>query len=417
MSDPFNETPVDGLNPDQRAAYDGIVALFQDEGPASAILSGSAGTGKTFLTSALSIELNPLLCAMTHKAAAVMSKATGQDVSTLAKVLKQKKVNDLNTGEVQFQSTGEVKIKQDTIFIDEASMTNEDNFKQIEQFLAPNYNVLYIGDTCQLPPVKEDVSAALTADLPHFELNIIMRSQPDTGVQLTGIAVRRAILKNLTLVPGMDHILENHDDVTYVKEQEAFEAMVNDFRNMKDVNDLRMISFTNRRVEDFNRRIKEAVTGEAEMLCHGDVLVSNNSYVKDKNVIVQNNESILVSHIHEGEHLDTPCYFITCTKGKDIPVPLDRLAYAAKVKRMVGEACQHKSGSMERRKAFRDKFLYEEAFADLRVNYAQTVHKSQGSTYKTCYYDMTGSSPRTDLGRKLLYTGVTRASEKLVLFR
>ena len=67
---------------------------------------------------------------------------------------------------------------------------------------------------------------------------------------------------------------------------------------------------------------------------------------------------------------------------------------------------------------FENYHIAKELFADLRPSHACTVHKSQGSTYKTVYIDLgdIGSCYEANAVARMLNTAISRASERLVLF-
>ena len=52
---------------------------------------------------------------------------------------------------------------------------------------------------------------------------------------------------------------------------------------------------------------------------------------------------------------------------------------------------------------------------DLETAYAVTVHKSQGSEYRTVIIPVCASTPALLLTRNLLYTAVTRAQRRVIL--
>jgi len=64
----------------------------------------------------------------------------------------------------------------------------------------------------------------------------------------------------------------------------------------------------------------------------------------------------------------------------------------------------------------RNKFLA--SFASFKYNHALTVHKSQGSTYKTTVLNIRDISFNQNEKEKqrLFYTGITRASDLLILY-
>ena len=64
-------------------------------------------------------------------------------------------------------------------------------------------------------------------------------------------------------------------------------------------------------------------------------------------------------------------------------------------------------------------FQFVDQFADIVYGYAITTHKSQGSTYKNVYIDMSdiiNSNPNDKNSHQCLYTAVTRASDKIKIY-
>lgn len=64
-------------------------------------------------------------------------------------------------------------------------------------------------------------------------------------------------------------------------------------------------------------------------------------------------------------------------------------------------------------------FQFVDQFADIVYGYAITTHKSQGSTYKNVYIDMSdiiNSNPDDKNSHQCLYTAVTRASNKIKIY-
>ncbi len=62
-------------------------------------------------------------------------------------------------------------------------------------------------------------------------------------------------------------------------------------------------------------------------------------------------------------------------------------------------------------------FFAEGLFADIKYNHAITVHKSQGSTYKSVIVNVGNidRNPDSEERQRLLYTAVTRASDLVIL--
>ena len=64
----------------------------------------------------------------------------------------------------------------------------------------------------------------------------------------------------------------------------------------------------------------------------------------------------------------------------------------------------------------RNNFL--STFASFKYNHALTIHKSQGSTYKTTVLNVRdiNFNQKEKEKQRLFYTGVTRASDLLILY-
>lgn len=164
---PLPEDPE--LTPDQAEALRNIEAAFE---PGSFyLLTGHAGTGKTYLMQRLTKNMmankrRVILSAPTHKAVTVLArklaeaKIEGVACRTIHSVLSLKAKPQ--TDRLVFQrDRGAEPVTADVVVVDECSMVDEDLFRHIKRHL-PNAFVLFVGDPAQLPPVGE-------ADLSHSE--------------------------------------------------------------------------------------------------------------------------------------------------------------------------------------------------------------------------------------------------------
>jgi len=124
------------LDPTQQAAIDHAVT-----GPRLAIITGSAGTGKTTIIAQIAARVkSPLLCAFAGKAAARLREATGHSASTIHRALGF-------DGE-KFMTKS---LRGRLVIIDEASMVSADIMAAVIR-CEPDRLIL-VGDEAQLPPV------------------------------------------------------------------------------------------------------------------------------------------------------------------------------------------------------------------------------------------------------------------------
>ncbi len=405
------------LNAKQQEAYDTIVERMSNNKGVHMILTGPAGTGKTFLCNQLAQALSPAMCAMTHKAAEVMFKATGKDVATFASLMKHRKHNNYDTGQSEFGSISmePPSLKKDTVFIDECSMLSEQHLNEARIRLAP-YNVLFIGDEFQLPPVGENYAQAFVQELPKFRLTEPVRFRADSGIAALATTVRDALERHSESIDSVADIMRDFVDVEHISEYEALERMKEEFAQVtNDVNRLRMLSYTNARVDLFNYYIKQAVTGVSEIAAK-DVVFSNDTYTEvidgETKIVLRNNAALLVSNVDEGEKLGQPVWWIN-----GLPQPKSKQAVKRQCDEYAKLAKAGGKGSDAWKVNWAKFFELKEAFVDLRPAYAQTVHKSQGSSYGTVYFDTTQLDASSVIGKRLLYTGITRAKKKLVFFK
>ena len=168
---------------DQRAAFAELVRFIQGRGDSSQsqVLSGYAGTGKTWLIVQLimaATNQRVAVCAPTHKAVAViaakLAEATNATQSgsgsrkiwsgTLHALLGLRLREDRDGGvqlDLDRQDKGTYFEDHDLVVIDEASMVGTQLLSHIAQFQHSGRRprVLYVGDPGQLLPVEPEMAA------------------------------------------------------------------------------------------------------------------------------------------------------------------------------------------------------------------------------------------------------------------
>ena len=140
-------------------------------------LSGYAGSGKSFLVCHLmewlSVrEFTFVAAAPTNKAAknlkqVALTTGIDIDVKTVAQLLGQQPEINEETGLEEFTANNDTQFDDyDVIIIDEFSMINRSNFDAIVDAVAmtTDTKVIFVGDSCQLPPVKESSPIVATSE-------------------------------------------------------------------------------------------------------------------------------------------------------------------------------------------------------------------------------------------------------------
>lgn len=141
---------VPTLNDGQRAAFSGFSQRM------TAVISGGAGVGKTYMVRALCevAEENGIrveLCAPTGKAARKLEHATGREASTIHRLLEP--IFNETTGEFVFTRNANNRIHAGLVVVDEVSMVDVRLMRSLLAALPDKCRLLLVGDHHQIPSV------------------------------------------------------------------------------------------------------------------------------------------------------------------------------------------------------------------------------------------------------------------------
>ncbi len=156
-------------------------ALHQAASSGVLLITGGPGTGKTtILRGVLSLfdqmGLKTVLAAPTGRAAQRLTEVTGQEASTIHRLLEAG--IDPNTGKMVFARDESSPLKADAVIVDEMSMVDVLLLHSLLQAVKPNTRLIFVGDPDQLPPVGPGAPFAdcLRSDsLPAVRLTEIFR--------------------------------------------------------------------------------------------------------------------------------------------------------------------------------------------------------------------------------------------------
>lgn len=143
------------------------------------IITGGPGTGKTTILNGIlhlydQMGLSCLLAAPTGRAAKRLTEVTGQDASTIHRLLEAG--IDHHTGKLFFSRDESNPLKADAVIVDEMSMVDIQLLYSLMQALPNKCRLILVGDPDQLPPVG-----------PGFPLSDILRSNILPSIRLTEI--------------------------------------------------------------------------------------------------------------------------------------------------------------------------------------------------------------------------------------
>ena len=458
--------------PEQEHALD-VFSLFLTDRMENVvmIMRGSAGTGKTTLAGAIvramaALKQKMILLAPTGRAAKVFSLNAGHAAYTIhRRIYRQKSAGDLSAFNLNDN------LNRDTLFIiDEASMISNQGFgdsafgsgcllDDLMQFVyngqrsasplasSNNCRMLLIGDKAQLPPVGEDESPALMADVLRCygmkvyecDLNQVLRQRPLEGGQGSGILWNATMIRQMIThdeITGLPRIrFEGFADIQSVPGDELIETLASSYSHV-GLDETIVITRSNKRANIYNQGIRNTVLDREDELCRGDqlMIVKNNYFwtegSKDIPFIANGDIAVVqrVRNVHElygfrfaevtMQFPDYDNYELTAT------VILDSLTTEApaltheqqeQLYNSVIEDYADIPPKVDRIKKMKSDRYYNAL--QVKFAYAVTCHKAQGGQWAHVYLDqgyMTDDMLTPDYIH-WLYTAFTRATEKLYL--
>jgi len=403
----------------QREKLDEIHSYLED-GYRRIVLQGSAGVGKTYLVNTLLDELGrtgAYVTAPTHKALSVL----------------QGKIDNNEDGDIQFKTIhSALSLKMDitpqgkkvfvqkinrryppfrgckVLIIDEASMLDSKLIGHLKDY---DFPIVFIGDNKQINPVNEESSPIFNMNYPTIELTEIIRQGRGNPI----IDLSRDLKRIWEYKPDFIEQEDNRLGFLYTTERQK---IINKLAEVNGTDELKYLAWTNNEVDIMNQSVRHAIYGDNPALVEvGETLVFNRGYsTTDKDYF--NNEELLVASVDIGEKsysidLMTKFKFKVYLVNEGIPVIHEEsIGYFKQSLRVV------KAMAINKTIEWIDYYKFMETFADFKYNHALTVHKSQGSTYKDVIMNVKDISRnrKKEEKQRLFYTGITRASNLLILY-
>lgn len=427
------------LNDQQKSALYELEKFIEDYGT-EITLSGYAGTGKSTIIGIFSKWLdhrigrgNIVYTAPTHRANVITKQNNpNANVYTLSALFGFTPDTDiameqssLDLRELEFRSKNQVKYEPgQLIIIDEASMVQDGLYEYIQKIVAKDgVSVIYVGDSAQLRPVKSDhISKVFTSDgVPQITL---------TKVERTG---DNPILKEATRLrrgEGLSYQTDINDKgqgVLYTSDDAIIDKNLKQIVTSEEFNadplHFRVLTATNAAVSAYNSKIRSLRYGKfAKPFVKGDIIMGysnklrkpDGSYklVNSGDYVIQNITDTTVKFKTDKGDIEFKAFKLSIrptgsTIMDDFQITVidknepdsklfEIVEYKDRLWRMAKEAKQDKQISKYRdlvQMAFNiDNELnitknLEDNQGRLKIRkaidygYAQTVWKSQGSTY------------------------------------
>ena len=364
------------------------------------LVTGGPGTGKTTILNGIlellgQMQLKCLLAAPTGRAAKRLTEVTGEEASTIHRLLEAG--IDPATGLMFFAKDQDNPLKADAIIIDEMSMVDIQLLYSLLQAVPQGKRLILVGDPDQLPPVG-----------PGFPFNDMLRSGVLPTVRLTEIfrqAQESLIVMNAHRVNRgeMPDLKNVKSDFFFMRRQneESLACLIRDLcatrlpQNMGiPADQIQVLSPTRKGgvgTASLNKILQEALnpaSPDKKEKAFGDIIFREG----DRVMQIRNNYDIVWKKC-DGTQVGTGIF------NGDVGTILE-----------IDPAAETMTIRFDDREADYD-FTQ---LIELEPAYAMTVHKSQGSEYRAVILTAWNGSPYL-LSRSILYTAITRARELLII--
>jgi len=384
------------------------------QGRTRIVLKGAAGVGKTFLVNEVinNIRLKNsklvYLTTPTHKALAVLrgkvSPNIGIRYSTIHSALHLKRIIDEKTGEISFKQRRDSKQGKPfnrcgLLIIDEASMLNTELLEHLKECHFP---ILFIGDHKQLNPVGEEHSPVFFKNWLTFELTEIIRQ--GEGNPIIDLS------RNLPAIFNKQEKLHQSAGYIYTYNRDK---IIEKLAEVNGTDHLKYLAWTNEEVDIMNYSVRNKIYTEPKMIEQGETLIMNSPYgtfYTNQEILVRRLE--IIEKKFKLDYKENVLLKVYRINGLIYTIHEDHLNKYRKLTWSLINRCRAK------KLHWVHYYDFIEQFADFKYNHALTVHKSQGSTYKDVVLnikDIMKNRNKQERDR-LLYTGMTRASNLLILY-
>ena len=364
------------------------------------LITGGPGTGKTtILNGSLSLYgqlgLKCVLAAPTGRAAKRLTEVTGQEASTIHRLLEAG--IDPATGQMVFARDESNPLKADAVIVDEMSMVDMLLLSELLRAIPAGKRLILVGDPDQLPPVG-----------PGFPFNDMLRSEMLHAVRLTEIfrqAQQSLIVMNAHRVNRgeLPDLRSRRSDFFFLpcrSEQEVSQTIANLCarrlpQNMGIPSDQIQVLTPTRKggvgTWSLNKLLQSALNPAAPTRKErqsGDFTFREG----DRVMQIRNNYDIMWKKC-DGSAVGTGVFNGDVGTVKTISPELEQMTVIFDDREVEYDFSQ---------------------LSELEPAYAMTVHKSQGSEYRAVILSAWNGSAYL-LNRSVLYTAITRARELLII--
>lgn len=369
------------------------------------VITGGPGTGKTTTINTIidiyeEEGLEVLLAAPTGRAAKRMTEATGREAKTIHRLLEYSSIED--GGGMYFARSEDNPLEADLIIVDEMSMVDILLMNSLLSAVSSGTRLILVGDVDQLPSVGagnvlRDIIESRTVNV--VQLDEIFRQAQESMIVVNAHKINHGEFPVLNQ-KDKDFFFINEFDSDKIAEKilGLAKTRLPRFNQYDSFSDIQVLACGRRGaagVNELNKILQKGLNpprGKNYEKSVGDSVFR----VGDKVMQIKNNYNTEWKIIEYGK-----------TVEKGLGVYNGDMGYIKDIDK----------DEMELTVLFDDDREVNYPFGkldELVLSYATTVHKSQGSEFPVVIMPITWWPPML-MTRNLLYTGITRAKEMVVL--
>lgn len=364
------------------------------------LITGGPGTGKTTVLRGIldllgELHLRVLLAAPTGRAAKRLTEVTGEEASTIHRLLEAG--IDQSTGKMVFARDEDNPLKCDAVIVDEMSMVDVLLLSSLLRAIPRGKRLILVGDPDQLPPVGPGFPFSdmlRSGVLPVVRLTEIFRQAQQSLIVMNAHRVNQGQLPELKTVTSDFFFMRRNSE-------EAVTSLIRDLcvtrlpKNMGiQPSEIQVLSPTRKGgvgTAALNKLLQSALNPSApekREKAYGELIFREG----DRVMQIRNNYDIVWKKT-DGSAVGTGIFngdvgTITAIEPKE-------------------ELLRVRFDDREAEYDFTQ-------LGELELAYAITVHKSQGSEYRAVILAAWNGSSYL-LSRSILYTAITRARELLII--
>ena len=375
-------------------------AIQESATSALLLITGGPGTGKTTILNGIlslfgQMQMKCLLAAPTGRAAKRLTEVTGEEASTIHRLLEAG--IDQNTGKMFFARDEDNPLKADAVIVDEMSMVDMELLYALLQAVPQGKRLILVGDADQLPPVGPGFPFSdmlRSGELPMVRLTEIFRQARESLIVMNAHRVNQGEMPDLKTVTSDFFFMRRQNE-------EGVSNLIRDLcatrlpKNMGiPPEQIQVLSPTRKGgvgTVNLNHMLQAALNPPApdkKEKQFGDYIFREG----DRVMQIRNNYDILWKKT-DGSAIGTGIF------NGDVGTI-----------RCLDPAAETLTIAFDDREAEYDFTMLNE----LEPAYAMTVHKSQGSEYRAVILAAWNGSPYL-LSRSILYTAITRARQLLII--